>query len=347
MTPAESCGTSLEPRGKDNRQRDLRVAELLGPLTHQPFQSTSAWLIVPLRLQRLTRYAPIVAELCEILDVCGVYVCMRPITATILGLVLSVPLCSQQANSYKVILTIQKVSPTNVGYDVAIKVANEGTQPTSFTLSGTTRPILHSLGVQQWDEMHGWLSVGPCLDVPPNTTRILSPGDSLVEVVPIGDASHGWSNTVCPNRVEHLGGRIRAVLCVYKSAEQFKKNVPCKEVESAFFQLPEPIHLATLEKRPTNLVQPVYPEKAKKARIEGAVVLSIVIGEDGIVRNVKVVKGSRLLAQSAVAAVRQWHYEPYLLNGNPVSAVGKVTVNFVLPKSSGHNASNVERPADR
>jgi len=272
---------------------------------------------------------------------------MRPIAATILALVYIVPVFSQQANSYNVTLTIQKISPTNVGYDVTIRVTNEGTQPASVTLSGTTRPTLHSLGVQQWDQMHGWLSVGPCSDVPPDTTRMLSPGDSLVEVVPIGDASHGWSNTVCPNKVEHLGGRIRAVLCVYESAEQFKKHVPCKEVESAFFQLPEPIHLGALEKRPTKFVQPVYPEKAKKARIQGAVVLSIVIGEDGAVRNVKVVKGSSLLAPSAVAAVRQWHYEPNLLNGSPVSADGKVTVNFVLPKSSGHNSSTVEKTADQ
>lgn len=84
------------------------------------------------------------------------------------------------------------------------------------------------------------------------------------------------------------------------------------------------------------MVQPVYPEKA---RIQGTVVLSIVIGEDGDIRDVKVVKGSPLLARAAVTAVHQWHYQPYLLNGTPVSAEGKVTVNFVLPKGSGPDSS--------
>jgi TonB family protein len=272
---------------------------------------------------------------------------MRPIASTVLALPFCIPVFGQQDNPDIVALTIEGISPTRTGYDVTIKVENAGTRPASVTLSGTSHPTLHSLGVQQLDKRDGWQSVGPCLDVPPDRTRTMSPGDSPVDVVPIGDASHGWSNTICPNKVEYLGGRIRAVLCVYKSDQQFKNQVPCNWVQSASFQLPEPIHLATIERGPTKMVQPVYPEKAKKARIQGTVVLSIVIGEDGDIRDVKAVKGSPILAQAAVTAVHQWHYQPYLLNGTPVSAEGKVTVNFVLPKSSGPDSSDKEKPTDR
>ena len=271
---------------------------------------------------------------------------MRPIAATILAIVLTVEAFGWQANSSTVALAIQKISPNNVGYDVAIKIVNEGAQPAIIALSGTTRPKLHALGVQQWDGKGKWLSVGPCRDVPADTTRSLPAGESLEDVVPIGDANHGWSSTICPSKVEHLGGKIRAVLCVYASDEQFRKHVPCKQVASEIFELPKPIHIGTLEKRPTKLVQPVYPEKAKNSRIQGTVVLSIVIGEDGSVTDVKVVKGSSMLADSAVVAVRQWHYEPYLLNGSPVSAEGKITINFVLPKAVSQDSSSAGKNSE-
>jgi TonB family protein len=77
------------------------------------------------------------------------------------------------------------------------------------------------------------------------------------------------------------------------------------------------------------------------------VVLSIVIGEDGDIRDVEVVKGSPILAEAATTAVHQWHYQPYLLNGTPVSAEGKITVNFVLPKGSGPDSSDKEKPTNR
>jgi protein TonB len=110
-----------------------------------------------------------------------------------------------------------------------------------------------------------------------------------------------------------------------------KTAVPCKLVASPSFQLPEPLHVARFEQGPTKIVQPVYPDAAKKAGIQGAVVLDVVIGENGSVTEVTVVKGSSVLAKAATAAVLQWQYRPYLLNGKPVRAEGRVAVNFVLP----------------
>ncbi len=72
---------------------------------------------------------------------------------------------------------------------------------------------------------------------------------------------------------------------------------------------------------------PVYPPAAKKAKIQGTVVLSVLIGKDGMVENIKVLSGPSELQQSSIDAVRQWTYKPYLLNGDPIEV--KTTVNVV------------------
>jgi TonB family protein len=72
---------------------------------------------------------------------------------------------------------------------------------------------------------------------------------------------------------------------------------------------------------------PVYPPAAKKARIQGKVVLDAVIGTDGTVESLRVISGPQELQQSALDAVRQWTYKPYLLNGDPVEV--ETTVNII------------------
>src|ERR1051326_6037595 len=64
--------------------------------------------------------------------------------------------------------------------------------------------------------------------------------------------------------------------------------------------------------------KPVYPPLAKQARIAGTVELSAVIGTDGRVQDLKVVRGHPLLVQAALDAVKNWVYKPTLLNGEPV-----------------------------
>ena len=77
-------------------------------------------------------------------------------------------------------------------------------------------------------------------------------------------------------------------------------------------------------------VQPTYPPLAKQARISGSVILQAVIGKDGSIQNLKAVSGHPMLIQSAIDAVRQWKYKPYILNGEPVEVDTQVTVNFTL-----------------
>jgi len=78
-------------------------------------------------------------------------------------------------------------------------------------------------------------------------------------------------------------------------------------------------------------VQPVYPQQAIAARLEGPVTLRATITPEGTVGKVKVVKGHPLLAQAAMEAVRQWRYTPYQLNGEPTSVDAEIVVNFKAP----------------
>ncbi len=75
---------------------------------------------------------------------------------------------------------------------------------------------------------------------------------------------------------------------------------------------------------------PVYPPIAKQARIQGVVQLEAIIAQDGSIQNLRVVSGHPLLAQAALNAVSQWHYEPTLLNNEPVEVVTIVNVVFKL-----------------
>lgn len=77
-------------------------------------------------------------------------------------------------------------------------------------------------------------------------------------------------------------------------------------------------------------VNPNYPPLARQARIQGTVVLHAVISKDGSIENLTLVSGHPMLAPSAIEAVKQWKYKPYLLNGEPVEVDTEVQVNFTL-----------------
>jgi periplasmic protein TonB len=77
-------------------------------------------------------------------------------------------------------------------------------------------------------------------------------------------------------------------------------------------------------------VAPKYPPLARPTRVEGVVRLACIIGVDGRLNSITTVSGHPLLVPAAVEAVRQWRYQPTLLNGNPVEVVMQVSVNFKL-----------------
>jgi TonB family protein len=79
-------------------------------------------------------------------------------------------------------------------------------------------------------------------------------------------------------------------------------------------------------------VPPIYPRQARERRIEGLVALKAVIGRDGTVTELRIVKGDPQLVPAAVDAVRQWRYRPYLLYGEAREVETTVLVDFSLAR---------------
>ncbi|HEX6216652.1 MAG TPA: energy transducer TonB [Vicinamibacterales bacterium] len=77
-------------------------------------------------------------------------------------------------------------------------------------------------------------------------------------------------------------------------------------------------------------VDPEYPVLAVNAQIEGMVILEATVDASGAVRETRVLRSHSVLDQAATDAVRQWRYEPLLLNGKPTPFVLTVTVSFSL-----------------
>ena len=80
-------------------------------------------------------------------------------------------------------------------------------------------------------------------------------------------------------------------------------------------------------------VNPIYPEEARKAGVEGVVVLEATIDIHGKVTKLKVLEGvNDLLNKAAIDAVKQWKYEPVIMDGNPVEVEFGVAIKFALDK---------------
>jgi len=95
---------------------------------------------------------------------------------------------------------------------------------------------------------------------------------------------------------------------------------------------PAMIHVKSESLVAVKRMVPVYPVDAKKAKIQGAVILDAVIGKDGAIEHLKVVSGPAELQQSAMDAVGKWAYQPYLLNGDPVEVNTTIKVTYTLAK---------------
>jgi TonB family protein len=85
------------------------------------------------------------------------------------------------------------------------------------------------------------------------------------------------------------------------------------------------------ESRLVQRSEPHYPAEALAAHRSGNVVLEVVVGEDGSVTSTRPVSGDPLLTAAAADAVRNWHYEPYRVQGHPAQFQTDVTLKFSLP----------------
>jgi TonB family protein len=148
----------------------------------------------------------------------------------------------------------------------------------------------------------------------PGQTRVALPSET-----PVADASSPGAATTAPANGGVVGsptpGLVPAAPAPAKTAEPTRLRVG-GQVRSPMMAFRVP---------------PQYPDAAKAARVSGVVILELVIGTDGSVSETTILRSIPLLDQAALDAVRQWRYEPTLLNGVPVEVIMTVTVNFTLP----------------
>ena len=105
-------------------------------------------------------------------------------------------------------------------------------------------------------------------------------------------------------------------------------------IEARLPELPQPVRpqTGTTYQQPKLIsrVEPVYSRFARDARLQGTVQISAAIGTDGVPRSLARVSGNSGLADMAIEAVRQWRYQPALLNGQPTETHTIITFNFQL-----------------
>ena len=120
-----------------------------------------------------------------------------------------------------------------------------------------------------------------------------------------------------------MGGVIGSVISASSSLAAVPKFVPA---------IPQRIRISAGVTKGLLIhrVEPAYPTLAKSARVQGDVVLSAVIDSNGQIQNLQLVSGHPMLVPAALAAVKQWRYKPYLLNGQPVEVETTITVIFTL-----------------
>lgn len=124
--------------------------------------------------------------------------------------------------------------------------------------------------------------------------------------------------------------------------EEPEPEIDLPEVDDIVFGIPDappvaepegPIHVGGDVTKPEKVSapQPQYTEIARKARIQGVVIVQAIIDKQGAVTNVKVLKGLPMgLSEQAVEAIKKWKFKPATLNGKPVDVYYNLTVNFRL-----------------
>jgi periplasmic protein TonB len=118
-----------------------------------------------------------------------------------------------------------------------------------------------------------------------------------------------------------LGGVIGGIISSAPSIAMIPKLEPVKRIR---------ISQGVTQGMVVKKVEPAYPKIALAARVTGAVLLKAVISKDGDIRELQVVSGHPMLVPAALDAVKQWHYRPYLLNGEAVEVETNITVTFQI-----------------
>lgn len=109
--------------------------------------------------------------------------------------------------------------------------------------------------------------------------------------------------------------------------------ISAPQPQPAIQQFSEPVAISEEAARAllVHTVDPIYPPEALAQKLHGPVALQAVIGHDGTVQDLKIVRGYFILGRAAIAAVKQWRFQPYDLGGHAVLTQTVITINFSYP----------------
>ncbi|MGA2004753.1 MAG: TonB family protein [Terriglobales bacterium] len=140
-------------------------------------------------------------------------------------------------------------------------------------------------------------------------------------------------NTI-PESIRSSAPITQPVVVTVNPAQMMPVSVPMPP-SPPMQSVSEPVALSEQAERAL-LVQSVdatYPPEALVQKLGGSVILQAIIGREGNVEDLKIVRGNFLLAKAAIAAVRQWRFQPYSVSGHAARTITSITVNFTVPQS--------------
>jgi len=123
----------------------------------------------------------------------------------------------------------------------------------------------------------------------------------------------------------------RPVVVTVSPAQMMPVSAP--QPQPAIQQLSEPVTVSEEAARAmlVHTVDPVYPPEALAQKLHGPVILQARVGRDGSVEDLKIVRGYFILGRAANAAVKQWRFQPYNINGHAAATQTVITINFNPP----------------
>jgi protein TonB len=124
------------------------------------------------------------------------------------------------------------------------------------------------------------------------------------------------------------GGQSGGVIGSLISAANHSSTAPKAEEIPKRLVVSQGVSLGMLQSQ----IEPVYPMIARRARVQGRVTLRAVISAQGTIESLQVIDGHPMLVSAALDAVKQWHYKPYMLSGQPVEVETTVFVNFHIDR---------------
>jgi TonB family protein len=123
----------------------------------------------------------------------------------------------------------------------------------------------------------------------------------------------------------------RPVVVTVNPAQMMPVSAPQPQPASQSFSEPVAVSEEAARSLLIQSVDPVYPPEAAAQKLHGAVVLQAVIGRDGSVEDLKIVQGYFALGRAAIAAVKQWRFQPYNVGGHAAATATTITINFSAP----------------